>query len=123
MLFVIAEKIGVINLDEPVYFENYNLENIVTPVRVNELQYLLEESKYDQNKIEYLIQGFQNGFDIGYRGPENVQLRALNLKFREVGNEVILWNKVMKEVKAKMYAGPFAEIPFQHYIQSPIGLV
>ena len=35
----------------------------------------------------------------------------------------MLWNKVMKEVKAKRYAGPFTKIPFDHYIQSPIGLV
>ena len=29
----------------------------------------------------------------------------------------------MKEVEAKRYAGPFEEIPFEYYVQSPIGLV
>ena len=29
----------------------------------------------------------------------------------------------MKEVKLKRYAGPFKNIPFEHFIQSPIGLV
>ena len=29
----------------------------------------------------------------------------------------------MKEVKLKRYAGPFESPPFEHYIQSPIGLV
>ena len=29
----------------------------------------------------------------------------------------------MKEVEAKCYAGPFKEIPFKNFIQSPIGLV
>ena len=29
----------------------------------------------------------------------------------------------MKEVKEERYAGPFEKIPFEHYIQSPIGLV
>ena len=29
----------------------------------------------------------------------------------------------MKEVKEKRYAGPFEQIPFSNYIQSPIGLV
>ena len=29
----------------------------------------------------------------------------------------------MKEVKAERYAGPFEQIPFEHYIQSQIGLV
>ena len=29
----------------------------------------------------------------------------------------------MKEVKNKRYAGPFKDIPFDNFIQSPIGLV
>ena len=29
----------------------------------------------------------------------------------------------MKEVKLKRFAGPFAEIPYDTYIQSPVGLV
>ena len=29
----------------------------------------------------------------------------------------------MKEVEAKHYAGPFKTIPFENFIQSPIGLV
>ena len=49
-------------------------------------------------------------------------LTAPNLKFR-VGNPTILWNKVMKEVGLGRYAGPFKQIPFNNYIQSPIGLV
>ena len=40
-----------------------------------------------------------------------------------VRNETVLWNKVMKEVKEKRYAGPFVEPLFEHFIQSPIGLV
>ena len=52
------------------------------------------------------------------------KLLSPNLKLDHPGNEVVLWNKVMKEVKLGRYAGPFAEIPFEeHYIQSPIGLV
>ena len=40
-----------------------------------------------------------------------------------MGNPTEPWNKVMKEVKEGRYAGPFEEIPFEYYIQSPIGLV
>ena len=67
--------------------------------------------------------GSNMGFSIGYCGSEKVKLNAPNLKFREVGDPVTLWNKVMKEVKEKRYAGPFESIPFEYYIQSPIGLV
>ena len=68
------------------------------------------------------MQGFKEGFDLGYRGPEVIKQKANNLKFT-IGNKTELWNKVMKEVKEKRYAGPFKEIPFDNYIQSPIGLV
>ena len=41
-----------------------------------------------------------------------------------IGDEVDLWNKVMKEVNLHCYAGPFDQIPFiEDFIQSPIGLV
>ena len=40
-----------------------------------------------------------------------------------VGSPTILWNKIMKEVRLKRFAGPFKKTPFKHYIQSPVGLV
>ena len=100
-----------------------DLDNIVTPVNTKTLHALLKESSYDKTETEFLIEGFKNGFSIGYTGPEDVKITSPNLKFREVGNSTILWNKVMKEVREKRYAGPFEHIPFGSYIQSPIGLV
>ena len=52
-----------------------------------------------------------------------MQMTANNLKFRGVGNPTILWNKIMKEVGEKRVAGPFKEIPYKYFIQSPVGLV
>ena len=80
------------------YFENYDLDSIVTPVNVSELKHLLTITKYDLAKTKFLIDSFTHGFDIGYRGSESVKLTAPNLKFREVGNKTQLWKKVMKEV-------------------------
>ena len=34
-----------------------------------------------------------------------------------------MWNKIMKEVEEGRIAGPFDDIPYDNYIQSPIGLV
>ena len=103
-------------------YRNLDLENIVTPVDVDKFELLLKETGYCPQKSYKLLHSFRNGFDLGYRGPENVQLKAPNLKLT-IGSETELWNKVMKEVKLKRYAGPFREIPFKNYIQSPIGLV
>ena len=87
------------------------------------LDNLLQKWNYNESEREFVVQGFQQGFDIGYRGPiNNIRRFAPNLKLH-VGNETILWNKVMKEVKLGRYAEPFKEPPFENFIQSPIGLV
>ena len=40
-----------------------------------------------------------------------------------IGTKVDLWNKIMKEVCVGRVAGPYETIPFENYIQSPVGLV
>ena len=105
------------------YYENFDLESVVTPVDINMLEKLLYESGYDSGKSQFLINSFKHGFNLGYRGPQKVRLTAPNLKLQKSSDRVTLWNKVMKEVKNKWYAGPFSEIPYKEYIQSPIGLV
>ena len=104
------------------YYENFDLKTIVTPVNVDRLHELLIKFSYNSEKTNFLVKGFSEGFSIGYAGPMNIKRNAPNLKLR-VGNEIELWNKVMKEVRLKRFAGPFAEPPFEHYIQSPISLV
>ena len=109
-------------LEEVLYFENFDLDNIYTPVKVDKLAELLEMSDYDRKKSEFLVNGFRTGFDLGYRGPK-VKLKSSNLKLT-VGSKVELWNKLMKEVQLKRIAGPFVDIPYtDSFIQSPIGLV
>ena len=107
---------------EVLNYHNYNLTDVVSPVKTKRLQELLKLTKYSEKETKFLIDGFEQGFSLGYNGDENVQMTAPNLKLR-VGDEIELWNKVMKEVKLKRYAGPFSKIPFKNYIQSPIGLV
>ena len=92
---------------------------------MDEFESLLKQANYDPNKIAYLTRGFKYGFSLGFVKPikGKLQVQSPNLKFT-VGDEIDLWNKVMKEVKLKRYAGPFDEIPFSgDFIQSPIGLV
>ena len=100
------------------------MQNIVTPVKVAELRKLLQECEYDKGKTEFLVRGFSEGFSLEYNGPRNIQQKSPNLKLQDSNHKVILWNKVMKEVKLKRYTGPFKGAPpFKHFIQSPIGLV
>ena len=64
-----------------------------------------------------------DGFSLGYEGPHNVKQYSPNLKLNNKTEEIVLWNKVMKEVKEGRYAGPFKTPHFDNFIQSPIGLV
>ena len=72
---------------------------------------LLRETNYDQEETDWLYDSFKNGFDIGYRGDMDAKITSQNLKLTEIGDETDLWNKVMKEVKLKRYAGPFRDHP------------
>ena len=94
----------------------------MTPIRADKLRVLLNEANYNQTETEFLYHGFVNGFSLQYSGNRKVKRLAPNLKFH-VGNSTVLWNKIMKEVKLKHFAGPYTEIPFQYYIQSTVGLV
>ena len=83
---------------------------------------LLKHSNYSERKIEFLKEGFTNGFSLHYQGNRQGQFTLLNLKL-DVGTPTELWNKVMKEVQARRYAGPFETPPFKDFVQSLIGLV
>ena len=113
---------NVDSAEHVLYHSNYDLQSIVTPVRVNQLVSQLKRYSYDTDAINFLEDRFTNGFDIGYKGPQIRQSSSKNLPLR-VGNKTDLWNKIMKEVELGCVAGPYNEIPFENYIQSPIGLV
>ena len=104
-------------------FSNLDLDSIVTPVKPNELGKLLYDCNYDRVKTDYLVKGFTEGFDLDYQGGlRGVRRFTPNLKLR-IGSLEELWNKVMKEVELGRFAGLFKEPPFEHFVQSPIGLV
>ena len=86
-------------------YKNLNLKDVIIPVDFVTFEKLLIEANYDRLKMHFLIDGFRYGFEIGYEGSRCVRQTAPNLKFRGVGSKLILWNKVMKEVKLGRYAG------------------
>ena len=107
---------------ELVYYTNYDLQTLVTPVKVEVLNDLLKQAQYPDDKRQFIVQGFSNGFDLGYKDPLKHANTAENIPLW-IGNSTILWNKIMKEVKAGRFAGPFENIPYANFMQSPIGLV
>ena len=95
--------------ETPIYHSNLNLSDIITPVKVKKLEQLLRESNYPADKMQYT-------------GPEDRKDTSPNIPLH-IGSKTELWNKIMKEVKLGWYAGPFEKIPFDNYMQSPVGLV
>ena len=99
-------------------YEDFDCEDVVTPIRVKVLEKFLKQINYDKSESEYIQSGFKNGFDLGYWGPWCRKDLSDNLPLR-VGNKTILWNKMMDEVKVHRFAGPFKDIPFKDtYVQS-----
>ena len=106
-------------------FEDFNWEEIKTPIKVPIYEKLLMKSGYDAEKIKFLVDGFKQGFRIEYQGPIERKDTADNLPLNGLGSKTDLWNKVMKKVKLGRVTGPLREneLPFTNYVQSPIGLV
>ena len=92
-------------------------------MRVGELCKLLLESSYNKKDMDFLINGFSQGFDLMYQGPCERQDKSANIPFRGVGDKWDMWAKIMKEVDLKRFAGPYQDPPFRFFVQSPIGLV
>ena len=111
-----------VSFDVVDWFENFNLTDIKTLVNPEVFGNLLKETGYDARKTKFIVRGFTEGYSIQYQGDHKVRRVTPNLKLR-IGSKLEIWNKVMKEVKDGRYAGPYENPPFEHFIQSPIGLV
>ena len=98
----------------------------MSPIKVQALEDLLIKTSYNKSETEFLVNGFKNGFHLGYEGPMNRRDTSDNIQFTPgVGNKFELWEKIMKEVKLGRFLGPWKQedIPFKSYVQSPVGLV
>lgn len=89
-----------------------------TPIKIQNLKPLLQN--YSNKAIgTELLQGFQFGFRIGYKGPRLSQkiLKSF-LQFPEAARE-----KINSEVSLGRIAGPFSNKPISNLRVSPIGIV
>ena len=116
------QLIYIVDEEEVLYFSNPDYTSIITPVDVDVLERLLITTNYDREETDFIVNGFRQGFDLGYQGPTDRADYSNNIPF-SVGNKVVMWNKVMTEVAKGRYAGPFDTPPFKNFVQSPIGLV
>ena len=75
----------------------------------------------DQVFAKYVVEGIREGFDIGFRGPQE-DTYSVNLKSAFEHPEVIT-EYVRKETQVGRICGPFQAPPFEGFRCSPIGAV
>ena len=79
------------------------------------LEDLLRFYQMEQEELNFIVNGFRYGFDLGYRGPQHRKNTSRNLRLW-VGNKYDLWDKMMKEVKLHRFGGPFEQIPYEEFV-------
>ena len=90
-----------------------------TPVNAACLERWLDG--YREDDKEFLVDGFKNGFRVGFEGTTNNTVPQ-NLKSALEMPELVTAH-IQKELDAGRLAGPFSEPPFENFQCSPIGLV
>ena len=65
--------VSSVNSEEVLWFKNYNLDEIFTPVDANKFGSLLEEAGYPSDKTEFFRSGFSVGFPLHYDSPSDMQ--------------------------------------------------
>ena len=70
---------------------------------------------------EFLCNGFEKGFRLGYEGPRHPRFSSNLLSAKALPN--ITLEKLNKEISLGRIAGPFETPPFTNIQCSPIGLV
>ena len=95
-----------------------NIKALPTPINVQRLATWLKG--YPRDKLNYLIEGFSQGFSLEYEGDRSPKL-ANNHK-SALSSPDIVSQKIEREIAAGRVAGPFTRQP-ANLIVSPLGLV
>lgn len=90
-----------------------------TPVLVERLVSILDG--YNPFIIEQLVSGFRSGFPLHFEGP--IRPCSANNLLSAIQNPVIVDQKILKEIEAGRFAGPFVSPPFTTFCISPLGVV
>ena len=99
--------------DGCIYAENFDVENLITPINVERYSKALKELQFDATKSGFLIKGFNTGFSIGYQGPRDRRDTSNNIPIKPgVGSQTEMWNKIMKEVQEKRLQARLLKVTF-----------
>ena len=96
--------------------------HLPTPINPKKLEIWLEG--YEETKKLYLLKGFCEGFDVGYKKDSNQKISHSNKNLKSsYEHPDVVDAKLAQELDNKRIAGPFREKPFDPFVLSPIGVV
>ena len=89
-----------------------------TPIRPSKLKKIL--AGYDQNEVDFLVDGFTRGFSVGYVGNKQCHAKN-NAKIAQQHPEEVQ-KFIDRELELGRFQGPFQKLPFESYHVSPLSL-
>lgn len=91
-----------------------------SPVNISLLEGELREHP-DKGFVQFVSEGFREGFDIGYFGPERARIsRNLQSAYKNPG---VVDEYLRVEIEKGRIVGPFSTPPFENLQCQPIGIV
>ena len=75
----------------------------------------------DKERVDMLIEGLNNGFDIGIKDPPKEQYECKNLQ-SALKEKVFVAAALKTELEQNYIIGPFSNPPFDNYRVSPLGV-
>ena len=93
--------------------------SLPTPIKVNELDQILDG--YNTEKRRFLVDGFSQGFTLGYSGPREYSFA--NNSEATIKNSDLVDRKLQKEIELGRIAGPFQHAPFSNFRISPLAII
>lgn len=98
---------------------NQTILSLPTPVKAESLSRVLEG--YDPQKLQFLIEGFSQGFRLGCVGLPTQTLSRNHKSTSEYPS--VIEDFIDQGINKGRIAGPFPSPPFEFFISSPLGVV
>jgi hypothetical protein len=102
------------------HIKNHKPAKLPTPINLEQLSFLLKS--YDSDLKTFLLSGFTLGFHLGSDFNKSSAMQCKNHK-SALYNQVIVAEKIRKEIDKDRYKGPFEHPPFSKFTCSPLGLI
>ncbi len=120
---IVRARILIVIQAEIIFVNKSDLISLATsPIKYNVLKEYLKNHP-DRSLVNFLINGFKEGFNIDYLGPQFENWSNFNEISHDDEELNLIDSKLQVEIAENRIAGPFDEAPLPNFRVSPIFLV